>query len=215
MTKQVVPLKGEELIQEIMRVALHHFAVKGFAAANMDEIAAELGINKPTIYYHIGKKEVLFDKVIDKALDDHVQLLEQKLNNADKPEDCLKAYIHAFAINFSGDNRYLANLILRQVATEDSYFPKSALQKMHRVQTHLWAILQRGMEQGVFRTVNPAIIHMLIVGFFTTTAGGDSMKNKIAESTDQDITHHINVDLLEAADIVFGMLMDTLKAKAE
>lgn len=211
MSKREAPLKGEALKQQIMQVALRHFALKGFSATNMDEIAEEIGINKPSIYYHIGKKEQLFDTVIIKAIEDHQRQLEQSLSKTDKPEERLRAYVLAFAQNFSGENHYLANLILRQVATEGGYFPKQALETMVKVQQRLWGILQQGTEQGIFKAVNPFQIHMLIVGFFTTSATSGVMKQKFAEAVQDEQMPDLSIDLFEAADMIYEMLMATLK----
>ena len=204
-------LKGDALKQEILRVALQHFAKKGFTKTNMDEIAEEIGIHKPTIYYHIGKKEALFDTVIISALGSHLRKLYSMLETASTAEQKLKAYITTFADNLSGENRYLANLLLRQIATEDGYFPQAALQTMSEVRKILQQILTQGIEQQAFKAVNPFMIHMLIVGFFTTYAASGHMKEKIATAAnDQDILQH-DLSLHDAAEIVYNMLLDVLR----
>lgn len=204
-------LKGEELKQEILRVALQHFAKKGFTKTNMDEIADEIGIHKPSIYYHIGKKEAVFDAVIISAMDAHLQKLQQSLGESNTPAQQLKAYITTFADNLVGENRYLANLLLRQIATEDGYFPPEALQKMTAVRKTLQAILALGIEKKVFKAVNPFMIHMLIVGFFTTYAASGHMKQKFAAAnSDQDILQQ-DLSLHEAAEVIYGMLLDALR----
>lgn len=205
----------EELKQDILHVALRHFAVKGFSNTNMDEIAEELGIHKPSIYYHIGKKEALFEAVVNSALENHLHDLTTRLDRAATPQEKLKAYILAFADTLSGENRYLANLMLRHVATEDGNFPASALEKMMQVQKILREILAEGIRQGIFKPVNPFMIHMLIVGFFNTYAASGHIKQRMADiSSDSDILLQ-NISLHEAADMIYGMLLDTLKSAAE
>lgn len=211
LAKKPQALKGEELKQEILRVALQHFAKKGFTKTNMDEIADEIGIHKPSIYYHLGKKEALFDAVIIAALEKHLHSLNTMLLQTAKPQQQLRAYITAFADNLSGENRYLANLLLRQIATEDGYFPDAALQSMSEVRKILQQILAQGIEQQVFKPVNPFMIHMLIVGFFTTYAASGHMQEKMAAIPDElDILQHAP-SLHEAAEMVFTMLLDVLK----
>ena len=192
--KKSQTLKGEALKQKILRVAMRHFASKGFAD--------EIGIHKPSIYYHIGKKEALFEAVITSALDNHLHTLQQAMDEATSAEDKLRAYVCTFADNLAGENRYLANLILRQLATEDGYFPEAAMLKMADVRKILQHILNQGIEQGSFKAVNPFMIHMLIVGFFTTYAAGSHVKEKFAEVADeQDILKHA-ITLHEAADTI-------------
>jgi TetR/AcrR family transcriptional repressor of mexJK operon len=48
----------------ILEAALDVFAEVGYAAANVDTIAARAGVAKPTVYNHFGDKEALFRSVI-------------------------------------------------------------------------------------------------------------------------------------------------------
>ena len=47
--------------QEIMEAAFEEFAIKGYAAARLDDIARRLGISKGTIYLYFPTKEALFE----------------------------------------------------------------------------------------------------------------------------------------------------------
>jgi AcrR family transcriptional regulator len=49
---------------EIIDAAMSLFAIKGFAATTMVQIAARAGISKPTIYLYFKTKEDLFDAAI-------------------------------------------------------------------------------------------------------------------------------------------------------
>ncbi|MEM9563622.1 MAG: TetR/AcrR family transcriptional regulator [Actinomycetota bacterium] len=48
----------------ILRAASRRFGADGFAGVSMDELAAEAGVTKPTIYAHFGSKEALFETLI-------------------------------------------------------------------------------------------------------------------------------------------------------
>jgi TetR/AcrR family transcriptional regulator len=205
----------EELKQDILRVALRHFALKGLSNTNMDDIAEELGIHKPSIYYHIGKKEVLFEAVINAALDKHLHELNNKLERTATPQTKLKAYIMAFADNLSGENRYLANLLLRNAANEDGYFPLSAMEKMKQIQKILQEILAEGIRKDVFKPINPFMIHMLIVSFFHTYAAGEHIKNRMVEISSDDDIFSQDISLQESADMIYGMLLDALTSTSE
>ncbi|NEH21173.1 TetR family transcriptional regulator (plasmid) [Pantoea agglomerans] len=47
--------------QEIMEAAFEEFAIKGYAATRLDDIARRLGISKGTIYLYFPTKEALFE----------------------------------------------------------------------------------------------------------------------------------------------------------
>jgi len=50
--------------EAIMTAALRVFSQQGYERASVDEIAAEAGVAKPTIYNHFGTKEQLFRDVL-------------------------------------------------------------------------------------------------------------------------------------------------------
>jgi len=52
--------------EQILDAAVHLFAVKGYAHTGMDEIAKEVGITKPAIYYHFESKEKLFRTLMER-----------------------------------------------------------------------------------------------------------------------------------------------------
>lgn len=49
---------------EILQAATRVFLSSGFFAANIDEVAREAGVSKPTIYKHFESKEELFHDVV-------------------------------------------------------------------------------------------------------------------------------------------------------
>ncbi len=49
---------------EIIRAAKNLFAKKGYSATSMDEIAKEIGITKPSLYYFFESKERIFAEIV-------------------------------------------------------------------------------------------------------------------------------------------------------
>jgi AcrR family transcriptional regulator len=51
---------------QILEAALHLFSRKGFAESSVDEIAAEAGLGKATLYLYFPSKEILLQKLVDR-----------------------------------------------------------------------------------------------------------------------------------------------------
>jgi AcrR family transcriptional regulator len=51
---------------QILAAALHIFARKGFAESTVDEIAAQAGLGKATLYLYFPSKELLLQKLVDR-----------------------------------------------------------------------------------------------------------------------------------------------------
>jgi TetR/AcrR family transcriptional repressor of mexJK operon len=80
----------------ILEAAKHLFARDGFAGVSMDQIAAEAGVSKLTVYSHFGDKEALFTAAVrakcEEMLPDDLFQLELKGDLRDQ----LRSIGHAF-----------------------------------------------------------------------------------------------------------------------
>ena len=66
-------------VSEIKKIALALFAKKGYDGTSLAEIAAGVGIKKPSLYAHFNGKEDLFLTVFRETLDRYVQMIRQTL----------------------------------------------------------------------------------------------------------------------------------------
>lgn len=69
--------KGER----ILLAAYHIFGKKGFHAVKMDDIAAEAGVAKGTLYLYYANKAELFHAVVEKILQDYLHCFERIINS--------------------------------------------------------------------------------------------------------------------------------------
>lgn len=53
---------------ELLAAALDHFVERGFAATKLDDVAAQAGVSKGTLYLYFGSKEALFKAVIEQGI---------------------------------------------------------------------------------------------------------------------------------------------------
>ncbi|MFF0264052.1 TetR/AcrR family transcriptional regulator [Kribbella sp. NPDC004536] len=67
---------GPDTRAAIQRVALELFTEKGYEATSLREIADELGIQKPSLYYHFKGKEDILRALFDERGDEAEQLLQ-------------------------------------------------------------------------------------------------------------------------------------------
>lgn len=53
----------------VLRAAVRMFNAKGFHATSLDDVAASLGISKPTIYHYLGNKEQVLIECVSRGLE--------------------------------------------------------------------------------------------------------------------------------------------------
>jgi AcrR family transcriptional regulator len=66
--------------QRILTIARHHFMAHGFKNVTMDDLAAEIGMSKKTLYAHFPSKADLLKSVLTQKLDDVERVLENILS---------------------------------------------------------------------------------------------------------------------------------------
>lgn len=61
-------IKGADTKERILKEALSEFASHGYEGARMDRIAAAVGINKASLYFHFKSKEEIFRELFNAVL---------------------------------------------------------------------------------------------------------------------------------------------------
>ncbi len=158
---------AERTRSEILDVATHEFADKGYAGARVDEIAAKTRTTKRMIYYYFGGKEQLYIAALERAYAG-IRTLERQVD--------VEHLDPAEAI------RQLAGLTFDHHEANPDFIRLVSIENIHRAQ-HLMRsailpglaapalevltrILDRGRADGRFRAdVDPLDVHMVISAF--------------------------------------------------
>jgi len=149
--------------QNIIRAAAEEFAERGFAWARVDEIARRAGVNKAMLYYHVGDKAALYEKVVLDGVADVTAYIKAGLSKETTPAGKIMAIAKAFeALGIA--KPYLPRIILREMITGGGDLPAPALEAFGRMIQLERVILEEAAREGLFRRVNPLTFHILIVG---------------------------------------------------
>ncbi|KLK90452.1 hypothetical protein AA309_25590 [Microvirga vignae] len=129
-------------LQVILDAALDVFLEKGFAEARLDDVAAQAGVAKGTIYLYVPSKQALFEALVKSGIGGAIGTIEQKVLALDtSAEEQLKALFAFLRREVLGTRRVdIVRLLLR----EASRFPELA-EIYHR------EVISRGL--GLLRTI--------------------------------------------------------------
>ncbi|MDD5168003.1 MAG: TetR/AcrR family transcriptional regulator [Syntrophales bacterium] len=164
--------KGQETNSRIIDAAMDVFSEVGFNGARVDDIAERAGVNKATLYYHIGDKMALYTSVLHNVISYSAELIGQEIASAPSPEEKLRIYIRGFAHAVEKNPR-MAPIMLRELASGGQSLPGVVARDMARIIGVITAILEEGYEQDSFIKVTPFILHMMVAGtivLYRTTA---------------------------------------------
>src|SRR5512139_554624 len=103
---------GLQTRAEIVAAAERHFAERGFEAARLEDIAADVGIRRAAIFYHFGDKQELYAAVLDGVFEGAMVALPSRGSAAERLEASLTGWIDYVARRPS-----VARLILREAAS--------------------------------------------------------------------------------------------------
>lgn len=74
-------MKNNDRKFQIIRAADKRFARHGFHKTNMDEIARDIRIGKPTLYYYFESKDALYIEVIKWEFENYLESVNQIFSN--------------------------------------------------------------------------------------------------------------------------------------
>lgn len=104
--------------QRILSAAALAFSSDGFAAANLRDIAAEVGIRRPSLLYHFDSKEQLYAAVVDQTLGDLAAALALPMEIEGSFEERLEDLTRRF-VAFLDDHPDAAGIVVRELLTTD------------------------------------------------------------------------------------------------
>ncbi|MEW6640105.1 MAG: TetR/AcrR family transcriptional regulator [Pseudomonadota bacterium] len=113
--------RAQERRDAILAAALDAFVERGFAATRLEDIAAQAGVAKGTIYLHFADKEALFQELVRS----HIGPLIAQLATPPAGDGSVRAMVEAFASTFvrevAGTRR---GDIVRLIISEGARFPQ-------------------------------------------------------------------------------------------
>jgi TetR/AcrR family transcriptional regulator len=149
---------------QILNAAEEEFARYGLAGARIDAIAARTGVVKAMIYYYFESKERLYQAVMQR-IGTELEAAFQQLSSEDVPvEEALKFSIRA-GIAYGATYPHRGMLwFYEAIQNQGQYGQTSGWQKSFWSMT---ALLERGIAQGVFRSLDPFLTTINILGVCT------------------------------------------------
>lgn len=161
------PTVEAERRQQILQAAWRCFAQHGYENTTMDQIAEVLPFSKALVYYYFDSKRDIFLALLGEWANGVVARWNDLLSANDPPDAKLRKCIH-FAV---------------EILTEDPDLPRVEMEfwgQLHRepavtatireiyaaFRAELAGIIREGIDQGLFRQVDPEALAAFMVGAY-------------------------------------------------
>ncbi len=144
--------------EKILKAAIAEFALKGLDGARVDEVARRSGINKTLLYHHIGNKDRLFTAAIEATYQTIRERQRDFLARQMDPETGVRELVHLLMSIWVEHPEY-GKLLASENFHGGKHVKRSKLigEMYQQLVDTLNALLQKGVEQGIFRSGIDAI----------------------------------------------------------
>jgi AcrR family transcriptional regulator len=136
---------------EVLDRAVHTFWRRGFGATSLNELARELGIEKPSLYAAFGNKEQLFLKALDRYAAGFGRRAIAALEKASSGKAAVAALLSAFAVQLS-DAKTPGGCLIANCAAEcretSETISRSLANSLGAMEGALAKRLKRAQEEG-------------------------------------------------------------------
>lgn len=192
----------EERPKQILDAALSVFAERGLAAARLEDIAKVAGLSKGTIYLYFPNKEELFREVVRTSVIASIARAEAFFEAERDPMQALLNWMDGYwawlrSPVFPAMHR-LVHSELRAFPDLASFYTSEVIVRAQRL---VCGMLERGMDAGVFRRMDPLVGARMLSALFITHATWyhqrECFKN-IADVPDDVTLSHIREFFLHA-----------------
>lgn len=158
-----------ETRQLLLRAATEEFAREGYLGANINRISKEAGFAKGTIYNYFSSKRALMLALIDEIAAGHWEFMAHQVRQEENPARRLELFFEA-GFAWVSNNLPQGRVLFTTLNGPDEEFKirmYEAYQPMFQMVGN--DILAAGMEQGIFRQVEPVSTAGLIMTIYLGT----------------------------------------------
>jgi TetR/AcrR family transcriptional regulator, cholesterol catabolism regulator len=128
---------------EVIRIAARLFAAKGYHATTLDEIAEEIGVTKPALYYYITSKEDILRSIVNRIMEPMEEVYKVGCSDL-QPRDKIERMIRIL-VKFSAERRETTLLAFEQA----NILPKRSRDALRRREKDVEDIVQQTLKDGI------------------------------------------------------------------
>ncbi|MGE5224173.1 MAG: TetR/AcrR family transcriptional regulator [Omnitrophica WOR_2 bacterium] len=157
------PDVSDERKSQIVGAAVEVFTEKGFDEARMDDIAEKTGLSKGTLYLYFKNKDDLIMAILDRIFQQEFSKLE-RLNRGDlSAVEAVRDFTQLMASEIGALLRLIPIIYqFLALAFRNRYVQHALQQYLNRYMDFLIPLIQRGIDAGEFRAVDPREVAIAI-----------------------------------------------------
>ena len=149
----------------IIDAAIQVFSQKGYHYTRMEDIAAQAGIGKGTIYEYFSSKLQLFQEMTEDSLQKYYESLTQEISDDLVFEERLRILMEGH-FNFCQEHRSLARIVFWDTEIIDEELKDWTYKLRKEKETQMQEIIVEAIKKKEIRAIEPFLLSLIITGIF-------------------------------------------------
>jgi AcrR family transcriptional regulator len=195
-------LRGEASKARIMRCALSLFALRGYDAVRVDEIARKARCNKALLYYHFSSKKALYQAILYEVFNEMLMsmkpIFEQPLPPAEKLRRVFSVFVEKYYVK-----RDFLQLMVQEILTKFKNIPNSVKEMMKFFFYETQKIIIDGQREGTILEADQVLIFRFFIGSLVASI----LTKPIPEIMLKEAFNRINKTFETEKEIMLDILM--------
>jgi AcrR family transcriptional regulator len=203
--------------EQLVEVAARVFGQKGFEGARLEDIAAELGLLKGSLYYHVRSKYELLFLVLKRIYEPMVAKLEHAVASEVSPREKLRAAVRSHLEHY--DEFHMETPVqfvdgsLQSLPPEYASAIRAIFDQYERL---LREVLDEGIRAGEFRAdLDLSIVKMAMLGMCNWLPRWYRKDGPLSIQAISDIFADLLLQGLEAKPVGAGVQLQGVEAQAK
>ena len=161
-------MENNILEEKIIAVAKEVFIEKGFDGASMSDIAARVGINRPTLHYYYRTKDKMFQAVFLSIIQSFIPKIQDVFVDDNKPfSEKIKIVVDTY-LEVAKNNPYMPMFVMREINRNAKDFIKAVKPVyMDKFLNQIAIYLQSAMDKGDIKQVPLKIVFNTFYGLMS------------------------------------------------
>lgn len=148
--------------EALLRAAVRMFNARGFHQTSLDDVAASLGVSKPTIYHYLGNKDQVLLECVSIGLAQLAQAAQEARAVPGTGADRLRAFLVRYGeVNMDDFGRCVIRTA-EEALSPDSRSRFRALKR--RIDSELRGLIVEGMDDGSIARGDPRVLGFALAG---------------------------------------------------
>jgi TetR/AcrR family transcriptional regulator, cholesterol catabolism regulator len=148
--------------EHILRVASRVFAEKGYRATSLQEIADEVGVTRPSFYYHFKSKQEILAAIVDAAFERAEAAVDEATETGGSAIDQIRDFVRRY-VEINTEHAEVP-VLFQSLGELDEEAAEAARRRRRVIDHKLARLIERGVQVGELTSSSPLIAAYGILG---------------------------------------------------